>query len=92
MTTAQVVKTPVTNNSLSKDYPHPDDHSRHTTATPGFKPFTNPTSFELLNQVIRKINLAMFQSRSPRNETEVSVLIFSRGLFRQVAFSPFKSH
>ena len=28
MTTAQVVETSVTNNSLSKDYPHPDDHTR----------------------------------------------------------------
>ena len=28
MTTAQVVKTSVTNNSLSKDYPHPDDHTK----------------------------------------------------------------
>ena len=29
MTTAQVVETSVTNNSLSKDYPHPDDHVKH---------------------------------------------------------------
>ena len=28
MTTAQVVETSVINNSLSKDYPHPDDHAR----------------------------------------------------------------
>ena len=28
MTTAQVVETSVTNNSLSKDYPHPDDHAK----------------------------------------------------------------
>ena len=41
MTTAQVVKTSVTNNSLSKDYPHPDDHAKQITDTPGFKPFTN---------------------------------------------------
>ena len=27
LTTAQVVETPVTNNSLSKDYLHPDDHA-----------------------------------------------------------------
>ena len=31
MTTAQVVETSVTNNSLSKDYLHPDDHTRQTT-------------------------------------------------------------
>ena len=30
ITTAQVVETSVTNNSLSKDYPHPDDHARQT--------------------------------------------------------------
>ena len=29
MTTAQVVETSVTNNSLSKDYPHPDGHTLH---------------------------------------------------------------
>ena len=28
MTTTQVVETSVTNNSLSKDYPHPDDHTK----------------------------------------------------------------
>ena len=28
MTTAQVVETSVTNNSLSKDYPHLDDHAK----------------------------------------------------------------
>ena len=42
MTTTQVVKTSVTNNSLSKDYPHPDDHAKQITDTPGFKPFTIP--------------------------------------------------
>ena len=41
MATAQVVETSVTNNSLSEDYLHPDDHARQTTNTPGFKPFTN---------------------------------------------------
>ena len=40
MTTAQVVEASVTNNSLSEDYSHPDDHTRQTTDTPGFKPFT----------------------------------------------------
>ena len=29
MTTAQVVKMSVTNNSLSEDYLHPDDHTKH---------------------------------------------------------------
>ena len=40
MTTAQVVETSVTNNSLSQGYFHPDDHTKHITDTPGFKPFT----------------------------------------------------
>ena len=30
MTTAQVVEMSVTNNSLSNDYPHPDNHTRQT--------------------------------------------------------------
>ena len=38
--TAQVVETSVTNNSLSKDYPHPDSHAKQITDTPVFKPFT----------------------------------------------------
>ena len=48
-TTAQAVKTAVTNNSLSKDYPHPNDHAKQITDTPGFKPFTTlweSSSFE----------------------------------------------
>ena len=40
MTSAQVVKTSVTNNSSSQNYSHPDDHTIRTTDTPGFKPFT----------------------------------------------------
>ena len=40
MTTAQEVETSVTNNSLSKEYSHPDDHAKQITDTPGFKPFT----------------------------------------------------
>ena len=40
MTTAQVVETSVTNNSLSKGYPHPEDHDEPIADTPGFKPFT----------------------------------------------------
>ena len=31
MTTTQVVETSVTNNSLSKDYPDPDDHAKQIT-------------------------------------------------------------
>ena len=40
MTTAQVVEMSVTNNSLSKDYLHLDNHAKQITDTPGFKPFT----------------------------------------------------
>ena len=35
---AQVVEASVTNNSSFQNYPHPDDHTRQTTDTPGFKP------------------------------------------------------
>ena len=31
MTTAQVIETSVTNNSLSEDYPHPGDHAKQIT-------------------------------------------------------------
>ena len=42
MTSAQVVETSVNvnNNSSLQNYTNPDDHTRHTTNTPGFKPFT----------------------------------------------------
>ena len=39
MTTAQVVETSVSTNSLSKDYSRPDNHVKHITDTPGFKAF-----------------------------------------------------
>ena len=45
MTTAQVVETSVTTNSLSKDYPHPDDQAKQITDTHEFKPFTNINLF-----------------------------------------------
>ena len=38
--TTQVVETSDTNNSLSKDYPHPDNHAKQITDTHGFKLFT----------------------------------------------------
>ena len=45
MTTAQVVETSVTvTNSSFQNYTHLDDHTRQTTDTPGFKPFTTATS------------------------------------------------
>ena len=40
MTSTQVVKMSVTNNSSFHNYPHPDDHTIRTTVTPVFKPFT----------------------------------------------------
>ena len=41
MKTTQVVKTSVTiTNSSFQNYTHPDDHTRQTTSTPGFKPCT----------------------------------------------------
>ena len=41
MTTARVVEMSVTNDSLSEDYPHLDNHTRQTTDTPRLKPFTS---------------------------------------------------
>ena len=41
MTTAQVVETSVTvTNSSFQNYSHPDDHTRQTTDTRGYKAFT----------------------------------------------------
>ena len=40
MTTAQVVETSVTYNSLFKGYPYPDDHAEQITDSPGIKAFT----------------------------------------------------
>ena len=41
MAAAQVVETSVTvTNSSFQNYTHPDEHTRQTTDTPGFKPFT----------------------------------------------------
>ena len=42
MTSAQVVETSVNvnNNSSFQSYTNPDDHTRQTTETSGFKPFT----------------------------------------------------
>lgn len=37
MPSAQVDKFPVTNNAPFHNYPHPDDHTRCTTDTVGFK-------------------------------------------------------
>ena len=46
MTTTQVVKRSVTNNTLSEDYPHLDDHTRQT------------TGFELIDTKVESINLS----------------------------------
>ena len=46
ITTTQVVDTSATCNSLSKDYSHPDDHTRQVTDILGFKSFTNSLSKE----------------------------------------------
>ena len=41
MTSRKVLETSVTvTNSSFQNYTHPDDHTRQTTDTPGFKPFT----------------------------------------------------
>ena len=50
MTSARVVETSVnvTNNSPSRDYSHPDDQTKQTTETPGFKSFTRLYSIWLI--------------------------------------------
>ena len=41
ITSAQVIETSPTQNSLTQDYTHPDDHNLRTyDMTPGLKPFT----------------------------------------------------
>ena len=48
MTTPQVVETSVSvTNSSFQNYTHPDDHTRQTTDTPGFKPFTKYSATRL---------------------------------------------
>ena len=45
MSSARVFKTSVTSNSSFQNQPRLDDHTRRTTDTPGFKPFTVLTVF-----------------------------------------------
>ena len=45
MTTTQVVEKSVNNNSLSEDLSRPYDHTRQTTGSTGFKPFTTRLFF-----------------------------------------------
>ena len=54
MTTPQVVETSVTvTNSSFLNYTHPDDHTRQTTDTPGFKPFTKKQGSETILRTTR---------------------------------------
>ena len=52
LTTAQVVETSVTSNSLSKDYLHPDDHAKQITDSLGFKPFTMIVTVVIMIMII----------------------------------------
>ena len=52
-----VVETSVTNNSLSKDYPHLDDHAKQITDTPGFKHLPN---YEVVHIQIVEQNACTF--------------------------------
>ena len=72
MTTAEVVETSVTNNSLSEDYPHLDDHAKQITDTPGFKPFTT-SEFDSQNN-----NISWLQN--------IDTLRSSRGAQRYMGF------
>ena len=61
MTSAQVVETPVTNNSSFQNYLHPDDHTVRTTDTPGFKPFTILQHNNTNNNTIYSSSLGLLQ-------------------------------
>ena len=58
----QVVETSVTNNSLSKGYPHPEDHDKPITDTPGFKPLTkNPSpTYSTVHVISKKKNSLIY--------------------------------
>ena len=73
MITAQITETSVTNNSLSKDYPHPDDHAKQITDTPGFKPFTKAFFREqrTYREIIPKKFLKKFLEKFLKNSWEV---------------------
>ena len=86
MTTAQVVETSVTvANSSFQNYTHLDDHTRQTTDTPGFKPFTMiffiwTDSFQLLKQIfqtldvlIMYLNSSSWQEAAPFQRYDVTV-------------------
>ena len=63
-----------TDNSPFQDYPHPDDHTRRPTDTPGFKPFykkklsTNVTTdlkkflVYVLMKIVKKWNVSLDDS------------------------------
>ena len=64
MTTAQVVETLVTNNSLSKDYPHLDDHTQQIIAfdVTNVKESCLP---ELTQEIYQKLQLVLWYSTIP---------------------------
>ena len=64
MTTAQVVETSVTvTNSSFQNYTHPDDHTRQTTDTLGFKPFTIFGQISILLWATNLVSLPLLVSR-----------------------------
>ena len=65
MTSTQVVQMSVTttDNSHSKDYTHPDDHTTLSYVTPGFKPFTailSTLDYTLENTYLQLLPLKSF--------------------------------
>ena len=64
MTTAQVVETSVTNKSLSKDYPHPEDHDKPIADTPGFKPFAISNECRFIRTMDWLCCWSMFQDKT----------------------------
>ena len=69
LTTAELVETSVTTNSLSKHYPHPDDHVKQihvTVITPGFKPLPfTCTINDFTHQLFLQQNLAVLSDAQP---------------------------
>ena len=51
-------ETSVTNNSLSQDYPHPDNHAKQITDIPELKPFTM-ICYVMLHGVVLYCNLPL---------------------------------
>ena len=78
MTTTQVVETSVTNNSLSRDYLHPQDHTTQTTHTPGFKPLTKNYVYWTKKCLIKKHKIPLTLKRMHTDKHSNYILYWTR--------------